>query len=790
MTEKPDKKKILDRKHTGQVLMDSDTRQALLLRSLPMAFYIAQPFGDYGGTWVSDQIDRISGFTAEEFMADIHLWASRLHPEDRDRILDEFASLPNKGVIHVEYRWQTKSGRYGWIQDNAVLVRDDNGEPKEIIGTWLDITERKQAEEKLNVLSSVVEQSAHSIAILDLQGNVEYANQRFLDINDFSPEQVIGKNWQSFTPISSTLREKYTELDNIIVKKGTPWKGEISDTDQKGETIWRESTLFPIKDEKGNVIKIIYTIDDITHRKKMEEALRESEKRYRSMVMSIHEGVILQEASGRIISWNKSAEEIFGISEEEALGRTSTDADWGTIYDDGSPFPGEAHPSMFTLQTGEPCNDVIMGVKRHDGHISWISVNTRPLIKHGDDKPYAVIVSFSDISDRKQAEEEKKRIEAQLLQAQKMEAIGTLAGGIAHDFNNILAAMIGYTELAKIKLPPESDVQANLNEVFKAGLRARDLIFQILTFSRQTDQERKPIHVKTVAKDALKLLRASLPTTIQMNHYLQSDSLIMGDPTHIHQILMNLCTNAAHAMQETGGTLDVDISDVELTLNMVSKYPDLKPGSYIQLIVRDTGHGMSPDIIDRIFDPFFTTKEKGVGTGMGLSVIHGIVKSYGGAIHVRSEQGKGSVLTVFLPIIEKGQEPGTLIEKPAPTGTERILFIDDEKALADMGQKILESLGYETTARTSSADALELFKKEPDRFDLVVTDMTMPNITGDQLAKKFMAIRQDIPVILCTGFSTRITEEKAKDMGIRAFISKPILKQDMAETIRKVLDET
>ena len=775
-------------KRAEEALRNSEARQSLILGSLPMAFYIAQPFGDYGGTWVSDQIERISGFTPEEFMADIHLWASKLHPSDRDRTLAEFDTLINKNVIHVEYRWLAKDGRYRWVQDNAVLVRDDNGEPKEIIGTWLDITERKQAEERLRVLSSVVEQSAHSIAILNLEGTAEYANQQFLDSNGLQPEQVIGKNWRSFILDSYPLREKYPELRDTVIHKGRLWGGEISNINEKGETIWRETTIFPIKDETGNLVKIIFTDNDITPRKRAEEALLESEKRYRSMVTSIHEGVILQEASGKIISWNKSAEEIFGTSEEEALGRTSMDKDWGTIHEDGSIFPGEEHPSMVTLRTGEPCNDVLMGVKRTDGGLSWISINTKPLVKEGDDKPYAVIVSFSDITDKKQAQEEKRQLEAQLLQAQKMEAIGTLAGGIAHDFNNILAAIIGYTELAKMKLPANSDIQSNLDEALKAGIRAKDLVLQILTFSRQTEQELRPIQVKTVAKEALKLLRASLPSTIDIRHNFISDSLVMGDPTQIHQILMNLCANAAHAMQETGGTLVVDMTDIELGPEMISKFPDLKSGPYIQLIIHDTGHGISPDILGRIFDPFFTTKEKGMGTGMGLSVVHGIVKSYGGAIDVYSEEGKGSTLTVFLPIIEKGQESEIGFDKSTPLGTECVLFIDDEEALADMGKKILESLGYETITRTSSVDALEMFKEAPEQFDLVITDMTMPNITGDQLAQKLMAIRQDIPVILCTGFSTRITEEKAKDMGIRAFISKPILKQNMAETIRAVLD--
>jgi PAS domain S-box-containing protein len=394
-----------------------------------------------------------------------------------------------------------------------------------------------------------------------------------------------------------------------------------------------------------------------------------------------------------------------------------------------------------------------------------------------------------EVTEQKQAEKEREKLEAQLQQTQKMEAIGTLAGGIAHDFNNILSSVIGYSELAIDDVKRESLLHSHLQEVLNAGLRAKDLVKQILTFSRQTEYELKPVQVKLIAKEALKLLRPSLPTTIEIQQNLQSDSLIIADPTQIHQILMNLCTNASHAMVEKGGILKVDLANVELDSDFTVGHHGTEPGPYLKLTVSDTGHGMLPDVLERIFEPFYTTKEKGEGTGMGLSVAHGIIQKFGGTVTVYSEPGKGSVFNVFLPSIEKQVGIETKVESPIPTGTECILFIDDEEPLTDMGKKLLESIGYDVVAKTSSIEALELFKSDPERFDVVITDLTMPKLTGDKLAEQLLKIKPDIPIILSTGFSSMIDEVKAKAMGIRAFIYKPILKRDIAEAIQKVLNE-
>ncbi|NVM57215.1 MAG: response regulator [Desulfobacterales bacterium] len=409
----------------------------------------------------------------------------------------------------------------------------------------------------------------------------------------------------------------------------------------------------------------------------------------------------------------------------------------------------------------------------------------------------SVVIALSEKLDKseealRESEEKYRLVETCRRQSQKMEAIGTLAGGIAHDFNNILAAVLGYVELAKDDVPEGSPAQASLEEVFRAANRAKGLVKQILAFSRQREQERKPLQVSPIVKEALKLLRASLPTTIEIRQYIKTESgTVLADPTDLHQMLMNLCTNAAYAMRNKVGMLEVSLVDVDLPLEVVGQaHPShLPPGAYLRLSVKDTGHGMERSVIERIFDPFFTTKERGEGTGIGLAAVHGIVESHGGGITVDSEPGKGATFKVFLPRLETGVTPETEILAPIYVGNERILFVDDEQTLVNMGRPMLERLGYKVVASSSSIEALEIFRADPDRFDLVITDETMPHMTGARLAKELIRIRPDIPIILCTGFSEVMTADKAMAIGIQEFVMKPIVRREMAETIRRVLDQ-
>lgn len=388
------------------------------------------------------------------------------------------------------------------------------------------------------------------------------------------------------------------------------------------------------------------------------------------------------------------------------------------------------------------------------------------------------------------AEEGRRRAEAQLRQAQKMEALGTLAGGIAHDFNNILGIILGYAEMAGYETDEHGPLYAQLQEILKAAKRARNLVQQILAFSRRSEQEKKPVQVGLIVKEALKMLRASLPTTIEIDSAVDPQAIVMADPTQIHQVLMNLCANAAHAMMAGGGTLQVNLIRFDLRPEAVPVASALKPGPHVKLTVKDTGHGIDPVIIDRIFDPFFTTKETGVGTGLGLAVVHGIVESFGGHIGVESSPGKGTTFQVILPALETDFALETKAAAPLPRGKERILVVDDEPALAEIVKQMLERLGYEVDCRTDSLEALDVFRSRlaEKPFDLVITDMTMPQMTGAELARALLGIRPDLPVILCTGFSEKVSAERAASLGIQGFLLKPVVLKDLAELVRKVLD--
>jgi signal transduction histidine kinase len=408
-------------------------------------------------------------------------------------------------------------------------------------------------------------------------------------------------------------------------------------------------------------------------------------------------------------------------------------------------------------------------------------------LKNESDHIIGLVEIVRDISRQKQAAQEKAELELALQQAQKMEAIGTLAGGIAHDFNNILAAIIGYTEFAIFDLPPGSPLEPNLQEVMKAGKRARDLVNQILTFARHNHEAVRPIHVPPIAVEALKLIRSTIPTSIEIRQQIESDAPILADPIKIHQVFMNICVNAAQSMQD-GGVMEVAVVDPPKADIPPERRTNLPQEHYLEIRVSDTGSGIPENTIGMIFEPYFTTKEVGDGSGLGLSVVHGIVKSYGGAIFVDSKLGQGTVFTIYFPITR--EKPKVLLPEPSdlPGGNESILVVDDEPAITKMISQLLSRLGYNVTAKTDSAAALAVFQKKPHAFDLVITDMTMPVFNGDVLAREIQQIRSDIPIILCTGYSKTLANKKPRN--INTLLIKPIEHEELANEVRKLLDET
>jgi len=530
---------------------------------------------------------------------------------------------------------------------------------------------------------------------------------------------------------------------------------------------------------KGEIADLAKTFREILERlDRTMVSLKDSARDWERTFDSVSEAIFLVDQNNLIMRLNRSAIGKLAVDGRDAIGRQFEDlVEKADIYSEFYSDLNKKSPEKTDLVRLRRCAT---------GRIC--EMTQTPLYNEAGDAIGTVRV-LKDITSRLQAEEDKNRLEAQLKQAQKVEAVGTLAGGIAHDFNNILSAVIGYTEIASEDAAEDTLLKRNLKEVLKAAERARELVDQILTFSRHSEETLKPLKVRIILKEALKLLRSTLPSTIGIVQNIDSDGCVLASPTQIHQILMNLCTNASHAMQESGGSLNVSLTDVELDARFTSQHPGALPGPYLKLTVSDTGHGIPPEVLDRIFDPFFTTKGIGEGTGMGLAVVHGIITNYRGIIQIESQAGKGTIFDIFIPEVETESDIQSAEHCSVPRGSERILFVDDEEIMVDVGRQMLERLGYRVTVKSSSVEALSLFKARQDAFDLVVTDMTMPILTGDRLATKLMAIRPDIPVILCTGYSTQVSEEKANSLGIKAFVMKPLVRVNLAKTIRRVLDE-
>jgi PAS domain S-box-containing protein len=517
---------------------------------------------------------------------------------------------------------------------------------------------------------------------------------------------------------------------------------------------------------------------EITERKRAEGQLRFQAQ----LLDSVQESVVATDLEGRVTYWGKGAEALYGYRAEEVLGRPIT-----CIV--GSPDEKEEEQQRLrtVYETGAWQGQYVQ--QRKDGSPFWADT-VIALVTDAHDQPCGFVGIDRDITARQQAEAERQRLETQLHQMQKMEALGTLAGGIAHEFNNILMAILGYTQLATSQVPPASAVSQYLQEVHTAGQRAKELVQQILTFSRPHDHSREPIELSGVIQDALKFLRASLPTTIEMRQHIALETgTVLANANQMHQVLMNLCANAAYAMRETGGILKIGVDAVEIDATVEASPPALHSGSYVRMRVRDTGAGIPVDVVDRVFEPFFTTKGIGEGTGMGLAIVHGIVTSHGGAITVQSTLGEGTTFTLYLP--QMAQDPAPPSAPPAPIvppGKGRLLLVDDEEMLARLGQALLERLGYEVVAHSSSLAALEAFQAEPSRFDLIITDQTMPVMTGATLVAELRHIRPDIPIILCTGFSHLMNAEKAEALGVDAFVLKPGVTQELAATIQQVLE--
>ncbi len=662
-----------------------------------------------------------------------------------------------------------------WYSSTIFPLKDENSNQERLVIFSSDITKRKRneqalrdSEKKYRVTFEAITDSITVTRVKD--GLYLYVNDGFCHQTGYLREEVLGK-----TPADINLYANSGERERFIAileKNGKAENVVVSFRRKNGEVYYSEFSAKPITYAGESCL--LAQSRDVTER--MREELKQSEAKYRAIFENKGTASGIYGQNGIILECNAVFEELSGYSKTEIVDKMK----WSDFvvpedlarllsYDAQRAREGASPPSHYECR-----------ITNKTGEVKTVIVNIN-LVGHQR------IVTLTDITARKRAEKEGEKLQAQLLQAQKMESIGTLAGGIAHDFNNILSSILGYSELALLDLPLESPLRNKLEAIYTSGKKARELVAQILAFSRNDQQVRSPVKLHLAVEDALKLLRHAIPSTIQIETEIASDCRIMGDPSRIDQIIMNLCTNAYQAMLETGGKLKISLSRAELT-EETGKTIGIPSGFYGKLVIADTGVGIPEIQLARIFEPYFTTKEKGKGTGLGLAVVHGIVKSHKGAILVKSKLGKGTRFEVYLPLT---RQESVAVQNTATNiagGSERILLVDDQRDVLQIETEILELLGYDVTGMISAPQALDHFAGHSDRYDLVITDMTMPNMTGDRLAEQLRRISPHIRILLITGFSELITKEKAETMGIDGFLTKPVQLSHMAKTIRQVID--
>jgi PAS domain S-box-containing protein len=666
----------------------------------------------------------------------------------------------------------TRKGELRNIAWSNVLTKDSQGKIVDLTCLGIDLTERhrsekelKESEEKYRLL---VENQSDMVVKVDTSGRFLFVSPTYCRTFGKTEDELLGRQ---FMPLVHEDDRALTAkaMEALYTPPHTAYIEQQAMT--KDGWRWLAWVDTAVLDEDGKVMEIIGVGRDITKRKRVEDAVRQNENKFRSLFNLSPQAIAVTDLkTGRLVDVNHKLCEVTHYAKDEIVGRRTTEV--------GFYSQKERIRFVDALKKFGQVNGLEMDFITKDGSVLKTLMFARLIDVSGES---SVITIFHDITAQ-------KRLERSLLRAQKMESIGTLSGGIAHDFNNILFPIVGMSEMLMEDFPPESETYSSAKEIFTAARRGSDLVKQILAFSRQSDHRLIPVQIQRILREVINLSRSTIPTYIDIDFNIQKEcGMIMGDPTQMHQVAMNLITNAYHALEATGGKISVTLKETQLSREELSD-PELKPGKYAEITVSDTGCGFDPSLKEKIFEPYFTTKETGKGTGLGLAVVYGIVKGHHGDIKIYSKIDRGTTVKVFLPLMESSYDhlPNEIPQK-VETGTERILLIDDEVSIAKVGKQMLERLGYKVTMCLNSPEALKAFSAEPNAFDLVVSDMAMPNMTGDRLARRLIEIRPDIPIIICTGFSEWLDEERAANIGIKGFLLKPVVKAEIAKMIREVL---
>jgi len=639
---------------------------------------------------------------------------------------------------------------------------------------------RLQAEEALRKSEEqyrlLVATSNEGVWAMDCNHVISYVNQAMAEMLGYAPSEIIGTKVEAyFYPDDRPFHEERMRQRNA--GKDEVYEHRFRRRD--GSPLWTLVSAKALKDDHGHFLGSFAMLTDITERKRTEGMLN----LHMAIMETVAEGIFLIGLEDNIIKWtNSKIEKLFGYGPGEMIGMHVDKINAPT-----EKTPAETRISIVDIlrQAGK-WHGEINNIKKNGTHF-WSYINVS-LFNHPEFGT-VMVSAHTDITKRKQAEQEKTKLEAQLHQAQKMESIGSLAGGIAHDLNNILFPISGLSEMLLAEIPPDSPDHESLEQIHKSAQRGSELVKQILSFSRQSNPQKLPIRIQPILKEVLKLIRATIPMNIEITSLIDANcGMVSADPTQLHQVAMNLITNAFHAVEDHGGTIHVGLKEKVFNKDDFQDHC-MKPGRYACITISDTGTGIDQTLVDKLFEPYFTTKAQGKGTGLGLSVVHGIVKQHSGEIRFNSQVGKGTSFNVYLPLLETKDEKDAPVARKYPTGCERILLVDDEEPILRLEQMMLERLGYRITTRTSSPDALNAFRANSSEFDLVISDRGMPNMTGVQLARELISIRSGIPIILCTGYSDENDERRAMDLGVKGFLKKPFAIGALAEMVRKVLDD-
>jgi PAS domain S-box-containing protein len=642
-----------------------------------------------------------------------------------------------------------------------------------------DIKKYRQVEEALRhskkQLLSLMDAMPVALSWTDEQGNIQYSNRKF--------RKLFGYTLADMPTVEQWFQLAYPD-EEYRHTVASDWQAVVENAQNSEPEIAPIQVTITCKDGSTRYVDIIGTLlhdrilavfNDLTERKKMDKQLQLMQR--------------WVEQSDDLFFWVGGDSRILYVNRAvcHSLGYTKDEFRTMKVGDFDLEVTREAWPDFTQKLREQGSYRFETRMRKKNGQVFPVEISANILKFERKDHFFAY---GRDISEKISAEEKRKKLENQLRQAQKMEAIGTLAGGIAHDFNNILSSVLGFAELVKYDIPEnELELKDNIEEVINAGLRAKDLVQHILTFSRHSEVNKRPLRIGPLIKETIKFLRASLPASIEIQTKINEyKTAIYGDTAQIHRVIMNLCTNAAHALRAEGGVLEIHLEKTVLSENEIVVYDDLKPGDYLELRVSDSGHGIPAEKIDRIFDPFFTTKERGEGTGLGLSVVHGIVKEMQGTIHVESTPGKGATFQVLLPIYKGSVKLDAIHrEKELPKGKGRILFVDDEESICLATSMVLQKLGYAVSTMTESLKALKLFVSDPDAFDLIITDLGMPKMDGIELSRQILDKRPGVPILLCTGFSGGVTQETLRDTGIHAMVMKPLIATELADVVKSAI---